>query len=373
MFTGAVRILAAATHDFSWPRERPVTNGLHTYTTSDLTVVEVTTDAGITGYGIGRPRPGEREIRADMLARIIGRDPMLTEAIWHELWSPKLTGRRGMETRALSSIDLALWDIKAKAANLPLYRLLGGFRQDLPFYMAGGYYGEGKTIEDLQAEFRRYVDVGARAVKMKVGAVPIAKDISRIKAVREAIGPDIRLMLDANCAYRCYEAVRLSRLAEPYDPFWLEEPVQPDDYDGFRKIAAAGAIPLAAGENEYTKYGFRDLIATGAVAILNPDARYVGGVTEFVKVAALAQAAGLDICPHGEQQAHVHLVAALPNALYIEYYPESVKPMTERAYLYPAAMNDDGTIAVPENPGAALDPDWDALERHRLRCPTTHT
>ena len=130
---------------------------------------------------------------------------------------------------------------------------------------------------------------------MKIGAVPINEDVARVKAVREAIGPDVKLLVDANCAYRYYEAIQLARRAEEYDLFWFEEPVQPDDYDGFRKIAAATAIPIATGENEYTKHGFRDLIATQAVAILNPDARYMGGVTEFMKVAAMAQAHGLDI------------------------------------------------------------------------------
>jgi L-alanine-DL-glutamate epimerase-like enolase superfamily enzyme len=301
-----------------------------------------------------------------MLDRVVGRDPLMSEAIWADLWSPKLRGRRGLETRALSSIDLALWDIRAKLAGLPLYRLLGGFRKTVPFYMAGGYYSPGKDLGRLQAEFAHYVELGATAVKMKVGAIPIEQDLDRIRAVREAIGPSVRLMLDANCAYRYYEAIELSRRAEAFDPFWFEEPVQPDDYDGMRRIAAATAVPLAAGENEYTKFGFRDLIDTGAVAVINPDARYMGGVTEFMKVAALAQAAGLDLCPHGEQQAHVQLVAAVPNAIYLEYYPESVKAMASRAYLNPPTMNPDGTVNVPEAPGVGLDPDWDALEPHRL-------
>ena len=363
---GAVKVTRASVRDYEWRREHPITNGLHTYSTSDITIVEIETDAGITGYGVGRPRPGEREMRAAYLERLIGRDPTMTEAIWAGLWSPKMSGRRGNETRALSSIDLALWDIKAKLAGLPLYKMLGGYRTEIPIYIAGGYYGTGKGIRELQAEFASYVELGARAVKMKIGALPIKEDLSRIKAVRQVIGDDVALLLDANCAYRYYDAISLSRRAEEFDPFWFEEAVPPDDYEGFKKIAAATTIPLATGENEYTKHGFRDLIATQAIGILNPDARYMGGITEFMKVAAMAQAHGMDICPHGDQQAHLHLLAAIPNARLLEFYPAQVQPMASRAYLYAPVMNANGTVTVPESPGAGMDPDFKALEPFRI-------
>jgi L-alanine-DL-glutamate epimerase-like enolase superfamily enzyme len=159
---------------------------------------------------------------------------------------------------------------------------------------------------------------------MKVGAVSIRDDVERVKAVRAAIGPDVKLMVDANCAYRYYDAIQFARRVEEHDVFWFEELVQPDDYEGMWKIAAATSVPLAAGENEYTSYGFRDIIATQAVAILQPDARYTGGVTEFMKIAALAQAHSLDICPHGDQQAHLHLLGAISNARMLEIYPREI-------------------------------------------------
>lgn len=361
-----VKITRATTQDYEWKRAKPITNGLHTYATSDITIVKIETDAGVTGYGIGRPRPGERELRADFLSRIVGKDPTLTEAIWASLWSPKMSGRRGYETRALSSIDLALWDVKAKLAGMPLFRMLGGFRTKIPTYVAGGYYTEGKGHKELQEEVASYVEMGAKAVKMKIGAVPIKEDVARIKAVREAIGPDVKLLMDANCAYRYYEAIELSKRAEEHDPFWFEEAVQPDDYEGFKKIAAATRIPLATGENEYTKHGFRDLIATQAIAILNPDARYTGGVTEFMKIAAMAQAHGLDICPHGEQQAHLHLLAAIPNAKLLEFYPKKVNSMASDIFIHSPKFNSDGTVDVPEVPGIGLDPNEEALAPHRI-------
>jgi L-alanine-DL-glutamate epimerase-like enolase superfamily enzyme len=362
----SARIVRTTTHDYEWPRHTPVTNGLHTYATADLTVVEIETDAGVTGYGVGRPRAGERELRSDFLGRLIGADATMTEWIWDSLWSPKISGRRGNETRALSSIDIALWDIKAKLAGLPLYRLLGGYQQQIPIYVAGGYYEKDKGVKELQQEFSRYVSLGARAVKMKVGGAPISDDIARIRAVREVIGPDVKLLIDANCAYRYYEAISLSRRAEEFDVFWFEEPVQPDDYEGFQKIAAATHIPIAAGENEYTKHGFRDLIATKAIAYLNPDARYMGGVTEFMKVAAMAQAHGLEIAPHGDQQAHLHLLAAIPNARLLEYYPQEVMNTAGGAFIHSPQLNSDGTVTVPEVPGIGLDPNSKALEQFRI-------
>ena len=363
---GAVKITRVSTANYEWKRARPIQNGLHTYTTSDLSVVKIETDAGVTGYGVGRPRPGEKEFRATFLETLVGQDPTMTEAIWSKLWSPKMSGRRGYETRALSSIDLALWDIKAKLANMPLYRMLGGYRQRIPIYIAGGYYTGCKGHKELQKEGASYVALGAKAVKMKIGAVSIKEDVARIKAVRQAIGPDTKLLMDANCAYRYYDAIQLSHRAEEYEPFWFEEAVQPDDYEGFKKIAAATSIPLATGENEYTKHGFRDLIATQAIAILNPDARYMGGVTEFMKVAGMAQAHGLDICPHGDQQAHLHLLAAIPNARLLEFYPKEVNAMAGQIYLHSPKLNADGTVTVPEVPGIGLDPNEKALAPYRI-------
>lgn len=359
MTASGLKITEIAFKEYKWARDVPISNGLHTYTHHEISFVEIHTDGGITGYGIGRPRPAERAFREQFGRKLIGRDPLMTEAIWKELWSPKLYGRRGMETRALSSIDMALWDIKGKVAGLPLYKLVGGFRTDIPVYTAGGYYAPGKGLKELAEEMVGFVEMGARAVKMKVGAVPIAEDVARVRAVRAAVGPDIKVMIDANCAYRAYDAISLARRVEDQDIFWFEEPVQPDDYEGFRRLFEATGMTLATGENEYTKHGFRDIIATGAVSILQPDARYTGGVTEFLKIAAMADAHGLDICPHGEQLAHLNLLAAIPNALMLEYYPKA--PGTADIFQHTAPINQDGTVTVPDAPGMALDPNPDFL------------
>jgi D-arabinonate dehydratase len=359
-------ITGITTKEFRWPRHKPITNGKHTYTDVTFAVVEIETSEGITGIGLGGGGEIERATIARLTPMLIGQDPINVERLWHKMWEPKLIGRRGLTTRAISAIDIGLWDIRAKFANLPLYKLLGGFRDRVPTYIAGGYYEEGKGLRELAREMEDNVRMGAKAVKMKVGAVPLAEDVARVRVAREAVGPDVKLMVDANCAYRYYEAIQFAKRIEPYDIFWFEEPVAPDDYDGHRKLAQATSIPIATGENEYTRYGFRDLIRHECAAILNADAKVLGGVTEFMKVAALAQANDLDIAPHGSQDIHVHLVAAISNGLILEFYRDTVDPMWGKVYRHTLTLNDDGTVSPPDVPGIGADPNYETLAQYRV-------
>ena len=361
-----MKITAITTEEYRWPRHKPISNGKHTYTHSGLGLVKIETDEGITGIGLGGTGLIGRATIERLTPELIGEDPIDVERLWHKMWIPKLMGRRGLTTRAISAIDIGLWDIRAKLAGLPLYKLLGGYRRCVPTYIAGGYYEEGKGLRELQQEMEENVEMGARAIKMKVGAVSIREDVERVKAVREAIGPDVKLLVDANCAYRYYQAIQFARRIEEYDIFWFEEPVAPDDYEGHRKLAEATSIPIATGENEYTRYGFRDLITHNAAAILNADAKVLGGVTEFMKVVALAQAHDLDIAPHGSQDIHVHLVAAISNGLILEFYRDSVDPMWGKMYHDTLRLNDDGTVSPPDVPGIGVDPNYEALQSYRV-------
>jgi len=361
-----MKIIDVKTETYRWPRHKPITNGKHTYTHTGLGLIKFETDAGVTGIGLGGTDSIERATVEHLKPLLIGEDPINVERLWHKMWVPKLIGRRGLTTRAISGLDIALWDLRARVAGLPLYKLLGGFRDRVPTYVAGGYYEAGKGLRELQAEMASNVELGARAVKMKVGAVSIAEDVARIRAVREAIGPDVKLMVDANCAYRAHEAIQLARRMEEYDIYWFEEPVAPDDYDGHRRLAAATTIPIATGENEYTRYGFRDLIRHECAAILNADAKVLGGVTEFMKVAALAQAYDLDIAPHGSQDIHVHLVAAIANGLILEFYRDTTDPMWGRMYHHTLQINDDGTVSPPDVPGIGVDPNYEVLAPYRV-------
>ena len=362
-----MKITDIATESYRWPRAKPISNGKHTYTHVELALVKIGTDREITGIGLGGSGAIGKAAVEHLAPLLLGEDPIDVERLWHKMWVPKLVGRRGLTTRAISAIDIGLWDLRAKVAGLPLWKLLGGYSDRVPAYVAGGYYEAGKGLKELAQEMAGYVEGGARAVKMKIGALPIREDAERVRVARQAVGPDVRLMVDANCAYRYYDAIQMARRIEPYEPFWLEEPVAPDDYEGFRKVAQATTIPIAAGENEYTRYGFRDLIAQQAVAILNPDALILGGVTEFMKVVALAQAHDLDIAPHGAQEIHAHLAAAIANGLLLEFYRDTVDPMWGKKYHHTLRLNDDGTVSPPDVPGTGMAPNYEALSPFRVR------
>src|SRR5215472_9949671 len=342
-----MRITSITTEEFRWPRHTPIRNGKHTYTHSGLGVVKIETDENVTGIGLGGTGLIGQATIETLKRELIGEDPIDVERLWHKMWVPKIIGRRGLTTRAISAIDIGLWDIRAKVARLPLYKLLGGFRDRMPTYIAGGYYEEGKGLRELQQEMETNVALGARAV-------------------REAIGPDVKLLVDANCAYRSYEAIQFAARIEEFDIFWFEEPVAPDDYEGSRRLAEKTTIPIATGENEYTRYGFRDLIEHNAASILNADAKVLGGVTEWMKVAALAQAYDLDVAPHGSQDIHIHLVSAISNGLILEFYRDSVDPMWGKIYRHTLQVNSDGTVSPPEVPGHGAEPNYAALEEHRV-------
>ena len=354
---------------YRWKRSKPIRNGRYVYPTAGLDVIKVETDEGITGLGLsGAVQEAEdigRSILAHLKQYVIGQDPFDTERVWDDMWQPKLIGRRGITTRVISGIDIALWDIKGKFANVPVYKMLGGFADKVPVYIAGGYYEEGKGLEELAAEMEESVSMGARAIKMKIGGAPINEDVERVRVVREAVGPDIKVMVDANCAYRYYEAIEIARKMEKYDIFWFEEPVNPDDYKGHKLVSEATTIPIATGENEYTRYGFRDLIENRCLAIVQPDALIMGGITEFMKVAAMAQAHDLPIAPHGNQDVHIHLASAIPNGLILEYYRGSTDPMWGRTFKEGLRVEDE-FVWPPDRPGMGIELNEEALAPHRV-------
>lgn len=348
---------------YRWPKEKPIANGKHIYTHNELNLLIIDTDEGITGYGCS----WAIEFAESMGKAIIGEDPLNNERLWQKTYVPKFIGRRGTSCKTVSAIDIALWDIKAKVAGMPLYRLLGGAKEKVPCYIAGGYYAKDKGLKELQQEMLEYKSWGVNAVKMKVGALSMKEDAERVKAVREVIGDDTKLMLDANCAYKFFEAIEFSKMVEEYQPYWFEEPVDADDYDGYRKVAAKSRIPLAAGENEVTRFGFRDLIHTRAISILNPDAASLGGVTEYMKIASYADANGLVMSPHGQQQLHVHLNCAVPNATIAEFYPPQYDAKVYEAFQNPVIFHEDGTVSPSQAPGVGLDINRERLAPYRVK------
>ena len=367
-----MKITDVTVQSYSWPKPKPIRNGRYTYTAVSLSLIQVHTDEGLTGIGWGggtastRPGAVAGALVEHFKQALIGEDPFSYRRIWENMWLPKIVGRRGMSTHVISAIDIALWDLMGKALGKSVHKLLGGFTDRIPAYIAGGYYEEGKGLKELAQEMEENLNLGARAVKMKIGGVSIKEDVERVRVVRQTIGPEIKLMVDANNAYAAYEAINIADKIEAFDVFWFEEPVAPDDYRGHAQVAQATHIPVATGENEYTRYGFRDLIEHESAAILNADAQILGGITEFMNVAALAAAHDLRVAPHGAQEVHIQLVAAIPNGLILEFYRETVDPLRGRIFLEPLNLEKDGCVQVPDRPGLGVEPNYQLLESYRL-------
>ena len=327
-----------------------------------MTQMEIHTDAGIVGRSI--PAGGQEVITSQLLPRIAGMNPFRIEAIWDRMYRyNRKPVAKGIYISAMGAVDIALWDIVGKALNLPLYQVLGGFSEKIRVYAAGGYYEDGKGIKELVKEMEGYVSEGFRAVKMKVGGEPMDVDAERVRAVREAIGPKTDLMIDANNKWNAYDAIRFGHMVERYNPFWFEEPVEADDFAGCAEVKRALNIPIAAGENEFTRWGARELMTASAVDILQCDTVLAGGISEGRKIAALASAFHVPVSPHGNPHMAVHLLASVPNGLIMETYPAVESQYNLALPLFPVR---DGYIEVPRKPGLGIDPDPEIVKKYRV-------
>lgn len=337
----------------------------------DYALVRVTTADGLSGIGFcyggsAAGRLASDAVRTLMAPAILGQDSHRTAGLWEQMYAESiLQGRTGSAMRALSAVDVALWDRNARAAGLPLHRYLGANAEThVPAYASGGYYLEGKTPEDLGRELAGYAAQGFRAVKMKVGGLGEAEEEARIAAAREAIGPDVLLMLDANNAWRDVPtALRFMRRFEPYDPYWIEEPFSPDDIQSHAALAELTSITVAVGEIEAGRWRFRDLIEQGAAAIIQPDAAVCGGITEFRRIAALAETYAVPLCPHWFHDLHVHLVAASPAGQFVEFFPDNAV-LNFRDLVDTQLVVENGLIALPAGPGLGFGFDAAVIENH---------
>jgi L-alanine-DL-glutamate epimerase-like enolase superfamily enzyme len=349
-----------------------------------LTLFEVETDEGLVGYGEvqGGPQKTICDLAAAFGDCIKGMDPLGQMDIWQKLFSstsprpgglggwdglpaPLPRGQRPQAMAAIGGIDIALWDIKGKAANMPIYKLLGGTRTSVFTYSTGGYYIEGAPLESCAEEFAQYVEMGYRAVKLKTGAFSLKDELTRIKAVRDAIGPDVLLMLDMNAPYGVDDCIRFAHAVVPYDIFWLEEPLhwhlQPQDYV---RLANASPIPLAHGEREWTRFTIRDFIDSGALAYVQFDSTRHAGFTESLRIAYYAEQKGVSIAPHTAPHLHAHLASAFGDAAFgAESHGGTDRHPIQHGLYTEHTTVKDGMVHLSDKPGFGVDIDWDFVRK----------
>src|SRR5690242_13998628 len=288
---------------------------------------------------------------------LLGAEAEHIEALWQKMWwHLHYGGRGGSVSLAVSACDIALWDLKAKRFNTPLWRLLGGFDPAVPCY-AGGIDLD-FPLDALLRQTDDNLAKGFRAIKMKVGRPCLSEDVARVRAMRKHLGPDFPLMADANMRWTVDEAIRAARAFQESNLVWLEEPTIPDDIAGHARIVRDGGLPIATGENLHTLHEFKAMIEAGGVTYPEPDVTNCGGVTVFMKVAHLAEAYNLPLTSHGVHDLTVHLLAATPNRSYLEVHGFGLD-----RYIADPLVIREGNAMAPERPGHGVQFDWQSLAR----------
>jgi L-rhamnonate dehydratase len=359
--------------------------GLDKKTTLSVCLTEIETDTGLIGHGMTAIT--EEEIVAAAIREVagpalIGADPMATERLWDQLyWLLSPRGQTGYATHAIAALDVALWDLKAKALGLPLWRLLGGARARVPLYATFGFGFLDR--EQLAAAARLWRGRGFTRLKMTVGQHALARrdeprpldevikeDVKRVAAVREAVGPDVKLYVDANCGLDLFHAARLARDIEPYGITFFEEPLTQNDVPGMAELRRRTSIPLAAGQNEGLAYRFRDLLMHNAVDVLQPNVAISGGYSQVLKIAGMAQAFNVPIDNGGAWPFHnMHLHAGVANGGLVEYHYVAVLVLQQIFDGLPAP--EDGWLSLPDAPGLGFAPNADRV-RELAKLPTSH-
>jgi len=360
-----LKITSVDTACYRIPLPHPLSDSTHGQITHfQLVTVQLRDEDGMEGLGytytVGQGGSGIHGLlRADMTPLLLKADAEEIEVTWQQMWQQlHYVGRGGMVSFAISAVDIALWDLKARRRDLPLWRLLGGSENQVPVY-AGGIdlqFSEDQLLQQAES----FLDQGFRAIKMKVGRANLQEDLQRVAAMRKALGPQIPLMVDANMIWSVDQAIEAALELNQYDLYWLEEPTAPDDFPGHARIAQEGGIKIAAGENLHTEREFEMLIAANGVAFPEPDVANIGGITAWLRVAQLANQNGLPVTSHGVHDLHVHLLAAVPNPSYLEHHGFGLNEFMEN----PLQIRDGFAIAA-DRPGHGVELNWDALTVHR--------
>lgn len=364
-----MRISAVRATTVDVPLPRPIVMGEIRFDSREYLVVEIDTDDGLTGVGFGMTRnsPAAAVVQRALRPILLGEDPLLTESLWERMYYRNLPqGQRGIFMRALSAVDIALWDLKAQAAGLPLWQLLGGARPRVPVAVAGGYPASDRTLDDLGRELADYVDRGFRTVKIAAGE--LAEDTARLRASRKAIGERAALAYDAHWAWRdMLSVVPVVQRWADLDLLFIEDPYPTEQIDLSVQLRARTGERVALGEDTIGRWAFREVLERQCPDVLRMDATLMGGISEAVKVIALASTLSVPVLPHVFPEVHVHLAAAFPGVLAVE--------MTDRTYetesLYRLFRRwvtvDGGDMVAPTEPGLGVSLDPDALERYAVR------
>jgi L-lyxonate dehydratase len=350
---------------------------MRTFTFHGWLVAELFTDDGFVGLGNAALAPQATKQVIDLYLKplLIGQDAWDIERLWQHMYRKTMAfGRKGIGMVAISALDIALWDVLGKSAKQPVFRLLGGrTKTRIPVYASRLYATE---LGKLAAEAKRYKDEGYRAMKLRFGWGPadgahgMRRNVELVRTVRESIGDDIDLMADAYMGWNLDYAKRMLPLLEPFDLRWLEEPVIPDDLQGYTQLKSYSRIPIAGGEHEFTLYGFRDLLEARAVDYIQFDTNRVGGITQARKIAALAEAYSVPVIPHAGQMHNYHVVMASLNSPMAEYFPRVDVEVGNELFWYifrgePSAKG--GSIDLDDNvPGLGLTIDEAGLEQFEV-------
>ncbi len=360
-----MKITGLRTRPLNVPFPEPITTSIHRIDGAAVLAVWLETDAGVTGesylWTIGAHRlPVLDAMVHSLFGTVRGHDPRDTEALGTRIWREiNFLGHKGVTIFAMSALDWACWDIRGRAADMSVSRLLGRARDRVPAYASGGLWAS-RDIPALEREAGDLVARGFRAVKMRIGLPDIGEDLERVAAVRNAIGPGIELMADANQGLGVHHAIRLGRGLDRFDLAWFEEPVQAYDLAGSARVAAEIDTPVASGETEYTRYGFQDMIDRGSADILMPDLERVGGVSEWLKVAHMAAARDIPVSPHLFTEHCLQLCGAVANVSWAEHMPWFEPLFREQVEFV------DGNLVVPDRPGMGFSFDPDAIDRFAL-------
>ena len=342
-----IKITGIETDVLKRPPGSPYYDAIHSFgTESGSVVLRIRTDAGITGWAnssfgtiAGGPRVVQAILEEEVKPVLLGKDPAFPRRIRADLWKAlEYQGVSGATQFAIAAVDIAIWDILGKNAGLPVYKMLGAFRDRMPVYsMCGWYYDNDDGLTRFRRAVSEAVEQGYSAVKIKVGRGSLDDDVRRIRLAKEVLGKDRRLMVDANQVFNRNDALRRGRVYQELGCFWYEEPLPPQDMEGYTELARELDMRIATGENLNTKYAFADLIARKGADVVQPDNRRAGGVTEWMEIAAIADANGLELASHGGGAANLNMVLAMPNAIYMETSgPQKIK---------------NGEVAAPEEPG----------------------